>query len=153
REQHHGRRAVIARQQPGRRLRVPHRRWRSAMSDRPVPTTLSPVWTLAAITLKRLGRGKALWIGALSAALPPVFGIAFSATRLHAHGGTRAPDDLFSITVGLLAMLPAMFVGSSIGEEIEERTSTYLWSRPIARWAVLAGKLCALTPIVIALIV
>jgi ABC-type transport system involved in multi-copper enzyme maturation permease subunit len=46
-----------------------------------------------------------------------------------------------------------MFISASIGEEIEERTSTYLWSRPIARWAVLAGKLCALTPLVIALIV
>jgi ABC-type transport system involved in multi-copper enzyme maturation permease subunit len=46
-----------------------------------------------------------------------------------------------------------MFVGASIGEEIEDRTSTYLWSRAIERWAVLAGKLFALTPIVIALVV
>jgi hypothetical protein len=46
-----------------------------------------------------------------------------------------------------------MFVGASVGEEIEDRTSTYLWSRAIERWAVLAGKLCALTPIVIALVV
>jgi ABC-type transport system involved in multi-copper enzyme maturation permease subunit len=53
----------------------------------------------------------------------------------------------------VLALLPAMFVAASIGEELEQRTSTYLWSRPIARWAVLAGKLCALAPIVTALTV
>jgi hypothetical protein len=46
-----------------------------------------------------------------------------------------------------------MFISASIGEEIEERTSTYLWSRPIARWGVIAGKLCALAPIVLVLIV
>ena len=122
------------------------------MSERVVPTTSSTVCTLAAITLKRLGRGKALWIGALIAALPPAFAVVFSATKLHTRQGTPVPDDLFTISAGLLVMLPAMFVGASIGEEIEERTSTYLWSRPIARWAVLAGKLCALTPIVIVLI-
>jgi len=123
------------------------------MSERIVPTTSSTVWTLAAVTLKRLGRGKALWIGALIAALPPIFAAVFSATRLHTRHVTPAPDDLFNISVSLLVILPAMFVGASIGEEIEERTSTYLWSRPIARGAVLAGKLCALMPIVILLIV
>ena len=31
----------------------------------------------------------------------------------------------------VLALLPSLFVASSIGEEIEERTITYLWSRPL----------------------
>jgi len=123
------------------------------MSEHVVPTTLSPVWTLAAVTLKRLGRGKALWIGALIAALPPALAIVFAATKFHARHAALSPDVLFGISQGVLVVLPAMFVGASIGEEIEGRTSTYLWSRPIARWAVLAGKLCALTPIVIVLIV
>lgn len=118
------------------------------MSERVVPTTLSAVWTLAAVTLKRLGRGKALWIGALIAALQVVY-----ATIVRAHHDLASPDHLFQASRSLLALLPAMFVGAAIGEELEDRTSTYLWSRPIARWAVLAGKLCALTPIVIALIV
>jgi ABC-type transport system involved in multi-copper enzyme maturation permease subunit len=52
-----------------------------------------------------------------------------------------------------MALLPSILVASSIGEEIEDRTTTYLWSRPIARWAVLAGKLIALVPLVIALVV
>jgi ABC-type transport system involved in multi-copper enzyme maturation permease subunit len=49
----------------------------------------------------------------------------------------------------ILALLSAMLVASSIGEDVEDRTGTYLWSRPIARWAVMVGKLCALAPIVI----
>jgi ABC-type transport system involved in multi-copper enzyme maturation permease subunit len=118
------------------------------MSERVVPTTLSTLWTLASVTLKRLVRGKALWIGTLFAALPGVY-----AAVLQGRRAAAAPDDLFKVSMLLLALLPAMFVGASIGEEIEERTSTYLWSRPIARWAVLAGKLCVLAPIVIVLLV
>lgn len=120
----------------------------SAPREHGVPTTLSTVWTLAGITLKRLGRGKALWIGGMFAALPVIY-----ATGVHARQVEPAPDDLFKVSLLLLALLPAMYVGASIGEELEDRTSTYLWSRPIARGAVLAGKLAALVPIVVALIV
>jgi ABC-type transport system involved in multi-copper enzyme maturation permease subunit len=115
---------------------------------RSVPGTLSTVWTLAGITLKRLGRGKALWIALLFAALPVVY-----ATIVRGRGKEISLRDLFNVSTLLLAIVPAMFVSASIGEEIEERTSTYLWSRPIARWAVLAGKLIALVPLVIALVV
>ncbi|HEX7842918.1 MAG TPA: hypothetical protein VF469_35840, partial [Kofleriaceae bacterium] len=104
--------------------------------------------TLGGVALKRLGRGKVLWIGALFAALPVVY-----ARAVKGYQTASSPDNLFSLSLLLLAVLPAMFVGSSVGEDIEDRTSTYLWSRPIARWTVLAGKLVALTPIVIALCV
>jgi ABC-type transport system involved in multi-copper enzyme maturation permease subunit len=120
----------------------------SAHGEKLVPTTLSTMWTLAGITLKRLGRGKALWIGGMFAALPVAY-----ASTVHSRHVAPAPDDLFKIPLLLLALLPAIYVGASIGEELEDRTSTYLWSRPIARAAVLAGKLCALVPIVIALLV
>lgn len=113
-----------------------------------VPSTQSMIWTLAGVTLKRLGRGKALWIGALLSALPLIY-----AAVAH-QGQTRfEPRTQFALSELLLAVLPAMFVGASVGDEIDDRTSTYLWSRPLARWAVLAGKLVALTPIVVALIV
>ena len=111
-----------------------------------VPSPSSTVMTLARITLKRLGRGKALWIGAGIAALPAV-----AAVIAHARRPTLDARDVFLRVLPLLAVLPAIFVASSLGEELEQRTSTYLWSRPIARWAVPAGKLCALVPIVIAL--
>ncbi len=118
------------------------------MSEREVATTLSTLRTLASVTLRRLVRGKALWIGALFVLAPSGYAAIIRAYRV-----TRPADDLFKISLLLLALLPAMFVGASIGEEIEDRTSTYLWSRPIARWAVLAGKLCVLAPVVIALLV
>jgi len=118
------------------------------MTERVVPTTLSTLRTLAGVTLRRLVRGKALWIGVVLCTLPSIY-----AVTVHGRQPTRPPDDLLKLTMLLLALLPAMFVGASIGEEIEDRTSTYLWSRPIARWAVLAGKLCVLAPLVSALIV
>ncbi|MEO7733387.1 MAG: hypothetical protein ABIY55_20665 [Kofleriaceae bacterium] len=117
------------------------------MTDGP-PTPWSTVRTLAGVTLRRLARGKALWIGALIAALPIIY-----AYIVHTAKGVGTADDLFIFVRPLLALLCGLFIGASIGEEIEERTSTYLWSRAIERWAVLAGKLFALAPIVIGMIV
>jgi hypothetical protein len=116
--------------------------------DRAVPPTSAMIRTLVGVTLKRLTRGKALWIAAVLAALPVVL-----AAVLAARSRPASPSELFAPTMLLFAVLPALLVGASVGEEIEDRTSTYLWSRPIARSAVLAGKLIALTPIVVALLV
>jgi hypothetical protein len=119
-----------------------------AGGDREVPPTSVMIRTLAGVTLKRLARGKALWIAAVLAALPVVF-----AAVLLGRGRPASPRELLAPSLLLFAVLPALLVGASVGEEIEDRTSTYLWSRPIVRWAVLAGKLTALTPIVVVLCV
>jgi hypothetical protein len=112
-----------------------------------VPTTAAAVRTLAGVTLRRLGRGKALRIGVGIAALPLILpGVS---RAMHAAGSL---PSVFEVVLLLFALLPPMFIAASIGEELDERTCTYLWSRPIARWAVLAGKLGALTPIVIGLV-
>ena len=118
------------------------------MTTNTVPGARAMIWTLAGVTLKRLGRGMALWISALFTALPLIYAGIAHGGRLQFH-----PKLQFGFSVLPLALLPAMLVGASIGEEIEQRTATYLWSRPIARWAVLAGKLVALVPIVTALVV
>jgi ABC-type transport system involved in multi-copper enzyme maturation permease subunit len=115
-------------------------------ADREVPPTSVLIRTLAGVTLKRLTRGKALWIAAVLAALPVVF-----ASVLQARGRPASPSELLAPSLLLFAVLPALLVGASVGEELEDRTSTYLWSRPIVRWAVLAGKLIALIPIVVVL--
>jgi hypothetical protein len=117
-----------------------------APGDRGVPPSAVMIRTLAGVTLKRLTRGKALWIGAVLAALPVVF-----ASVVQARGRPPSPGELFAPSLLLFAVLPALLVGAAVGEELEDRTCTYLWSRPIERWAVLAGKLIALTPIVVAL--
>ena len=100
--------------------------------------------TIAALTVKRLLRGRTVWIGLGIAALPLIF-----AAVARRRGGHVA--DLVILLELLFAVLPPLFVASSIGDEIEDRTTTYLWSRPVPRWTILAGKLVALVPIVIAL--
>ena len=102
---------------------------------------------IAHLTLVRLFRGRAVWISALIAALP----VAFSAI-LTSQGRRPDPIGLLIFENLILAILPGMFIASSIGEDIEDRTTTYVWSRPIPRWSVLAGKLLALAPLVAALV-
>lgn len=112
------------------------------------PRSLAMVSTLAGVTLRRLVRGKALWIGVVIAALPLCYAVSFHFGKLRA-----TSSKVFDLALMLLAIVPAMFVGSAVGDEIEQRTSAYLWSRPLARWVVLAGKLYALVPVVVVLIV
>lgn len=111
------------------------------------PGALAAVWTLAVVTWLRLVRGRALWIGLVIACVPIVYaGIARD------HLGLGRGTELLTLEILVLAVLAPMFVASSIGEDIEDRTATYLWSRPIPRWAVYAGKLAALVPVTTALV-
>src|SRR5207244_1998618 len=98
-----GHRAVVAGQQPRRGVRVPDRRWRSTMTD---ATVAGPrmIRTLAGVTLTRLGRGKALWIGAGFAALPLIYAVLAHSGRFRFE-----PSTQFGISSLLLAVLPAMF--------------------------------------------
>ncbi len=109
------------------------------------------IGTIARVTWKRTSRGQALWV-ALGIALIPV--IVALVLRQAAPPGDRAEFmlDLYVVEMFVLAIVPALFVASSIGEEIEDRTITYLWSRPLPRWHVIAGKLVALAPIAAALV-
>jgi ABC-2 type transport system permease protein len=97
---------------------------------------------LAHLTLVRLVRGRAVWVSAIIAALP----IAFAAA-IRSNGNSNVAMDVLAFEMLMLAIIPPMFVASSIGEDIEDRTTTYLWSRPVPRWSVLAGKLLALAPL------
>jgi ABC-2 type transport system permease protein len=110
---------------------------------------LSNARVVASLTLRRLFRGRAVWISVIIAALPIIF---TAALRSQTSKPSLEVDTLVFETL-LLAILPAMFVSSSIGEDIEDRTTTYLWSRPVPRWSVIAGKLFALAPLAAALVV
>jgi hypothetical protein len=107
-----------------------------------VPTTAQALSTLARLTLTRVTRGKLLWISLAIAFLPIMFAGAM--------GQAKDTGDILSATMGIeifvLAILPPLYGGPAIAEEIEERTATYLWSRPIKRWVIVAGKLLALAP-------
>lgn len=102
--------------------------------------------TMAALTWTRVRRGKTLWVGAVIAALPVIYAAVAGAREID----SRA-NGLFTIEELLLAVLPAMFVSASIGEDIEDKTAAYLWSRPVPRWQIVAGKLVTLVPLAIAM--
>jgi ABC-type transport system involved in multi-copper enzyme maturation permease subunit len=106
---------------------------------------LSPTLTIASVALRRMVRGRALWVGAIISTLPIGFAALTSARR---DTGIAEPGDVFGFVQLMLAVLPALFVASSIGEDIEDRTITYLWSRQIPRWSVLVGKLIATVPVI-----
>ena len=109
----------------------------------------SAALVIASLTLRRLFRGRAVWVSVIIAALPIAFAAALRAQ-------TKKPNlqiDILVFETLLLAVLPAMFLASSIGEDIEDRTTTYLWSRAVPRWSVIAGKLIALAPLTASLVV
>ena len=90
---------------------------------------------------KRMVRGRIVWVAAFFAALPVAY------TLLAGMNGAGAWSDVFPPLVMLAAVVAPLFMAASMAEEIEERTYTYLWSRPVPRWSVVMGKLVASIPI------
>lgn len=120
----------------------------SAAAGREILTPAGAVREIAGLTLRRVSRGRTLWVAGVIALVPVAFGALLRSV------GPRGDltDELLAFQLLVLAVLPPMFIASSIGEEIEDRTITYLWSRPLPRWAVIVGKLLALAPISMVLI-
>ncbi len=100
---------------------------------------------IARVTFRRTLRQRTVWGAAIVAALPLVLAVIFNAIARH---HTRS---VFEAAEATAAVLIGLMVAGSVGEELEERTMTYLWSRPMPRWALLTGKLAALVPMTIAL--
>lgn len=90
---------------------------------------------------RRLLRGRILWVAGVFALLPVGY------TFLAGANGADAWSDVFPLLVMLAALVAPLFMASSMAEEIEDRTYTYLWSRPVPRWSVVVGKLVASIPI------
>ncbi|HEX7700975.1 MAG TPA: ABC transporter permease subunit, partial [Kofleriaceae bacterium] len=116
-------------------------------TNRDVPSIGAALSALARLTFTRLLRGKLMWVSLAIACLPIAL-----ATALGREPST-ALDITFKIELFVIAILPALFAAPAIGEELEDRTATYLWSRPLPRWSILAGKLLALAPFVMAILV
>jgi len=90
----------------------------------------------------RMVRGRTVWVAWIFALLPVGF------TMVMAQSGHSAAwkDVAFPLSM-LIGVIAPLFMASSMAEEIEDRTFTYLWSRPIPRWSVVVGKLMAAAPI------
>jgi ABC-type transport system involved in multi-copper enzyme maturation permease subunit len=100
---------------------------------------------LARVTFKRTLRQRTVWGAACVAGLPLVLAAIFTAL------GKPSARGMFEASEAVAAILVGLTVAGAIGEEVEERTMTYLWSRPLPRWSLLTGKLLALVPLTIAL--
>ncbi len=111
------------------------------MSDptRTVPSAFESIATLAGLTFRRLARGKAIWLCLVIAVLPLLF-----AARVP--GGDKL-SKMLTFEVIVVALLAPFLVASAIGDDIEDRTLTYVWSRPLPRWTYVIGKLVAVVPV------
>lgn len=102
---------------------------------------------LARLSLKRAARGKALWVTMALSLVPTLYAIAFRAAD-------RVSPDRWEgavmMTSLLLTVIPPILVASSIADEIDDKTSAYLWSRALPRWSIVLGKFLGLVPIAIA---
>jgi hypothetical protein len=104
------------------------------------------VFAIARLTAWRFVHGAAPWVGLFVAALPVAFA---AALRTRASFALRA----FELEELLLVVLPAIAVAASITSDLDDRAVTYLWSRPLARWTLIVGKLVVLAPFVVVLVV
>ena len=100
---------------------------------------------IARVSFTRAIRTRTLYGAFGVAALPLVLAAILSALRVHEW---RTVVEMSMLTNAVLA---ALLVAGLIGEEFEDKTMTYLWSRPLPRWSVITGKMLALVPLAAAL--
>lgn len=105
-----------------------------------------PITTLARVALRRMRRGRGLIIATAVLALPVAF--AFLLTRQVGDDATGNANKVFAFEQLALAVLAALLVASPLGEDIEDRSATYVWSRPVPRWNILAAILLAAVPVI-----
>jgi ABC-type transport system involved in multi-copper enzyme maturation permease subunit len=108
-------------------------------------------WTAAGVqagwTFRRLLRGRLLWVAGFFALGP----MAFAAVVVQS-GHTVKWSDLVATLLLLARVVAPLLSASLIADEFEQKTFTYLWSRPFPRWSVLVGKLVATVPVSVAIL-
>jgi ABC-2 type transport system permease protein len=111
------------------------------MSDARVLSGLGATIAIARVTTTRALRTWSTIGAAMLAALPVLV-----AAGLH---GSHHDDRLLVYRIAELGamVIAGLVVAGTIGEEFEDRTMTYLWSRPLPRWSLVTGKLAALVPL------
>jgi ABC-type transport system involved in multi-copper enzyme maturation permease subunit len=108
------------------------------MSERRAVGAVTAVLVMAKLTLLRTRRSGGVWWAC--------------AVMRGSERDARSFAEMFYVMLGLLAIIPALLLGPAIADEKDDKTMTYLWSRPIGRWTVLAGKMTTLVPIAAVLI-
>jgi hypothetical protein len=102
---------------------------------------------LARLTWKRLRRGRALWLTGFLLLVPVIVALSLLGQPLP---GPLRWRVVLEITLRILVLLAAaVHLAPAVAEELDGKTYTYLWSRPVPRWAVVAGKLMAVAPLLV----
>lgn len=108
-------------------------------------SSLAACARIARLARTRLVRGKVLWISSIVGLVPVLMVLALPLGE----PDVGSWSELFEVLTILLVVIPALHLAPWLAEELDDRTYTYLWSRPLPRWAVLAGKLIGLFPFVL----
>ncbi|MEM9491806.1 MAG: ABC transporter permease subunit, partial [Myxococcota bacterium] len=85
------------------------------------------------------------WVAVALAVVPPLVALAVGQPE------AARWRELFGLSIAAMEVMAALFLASALSDEIDNQTYTYLWSRPLPRWSVVAGKLIAQVPVVAAL--
>jgi ABC-type transport system involved in multi-copper enzyme maturation permease subunit len=113
-------------------------------------TGMQATLALARLALVRAVRGKALWVAMALSLLPlVVVGVQLSLGQ----SAETMWETAFRLTILGLPIVPSVLIGPSLSDELEDKTSAYLWSRALPRWSIIAGKLLGLAPIAAAIAV
>lgn len=102
------------------------------------PTALGAVTAIAALTLKRFLRSKAIYVAGAMGLLTL---IPLLISKSQVDNPARHWSDFLQSAALVQLLVTAMLTAPIIAEEIEDKTYAYLWARPIPRWTVFAGKL------------
>lgn len=98
-------------------------------------------WLLYHTHLARTLRAKRMWVVAAGTALAPLIALVVAQSPRTIRGLDVLTALGFFITINLMAPLASVIVGAAVlGEEVEDRTITYLLTRPISRPAILIGR-------------
>ena len=116
---------------------------------------MSDILTIARWSRTRLLRSRLLWIGILLALLPSVPALLMLVSG-HAPKDLEGVQDNWEGVAELVLrfvaeLVPALFLANALGDELELKTYTYLWSRPMRREALLFGKLLGALPLLLAI--
>jgi ABC-type transport system involved in multi-copper enzyme maturation permease subunit len=106
---------------------------------------------IAAVVFLRCLRGRSIWIGLASSSVPAVLALVLTGAG-QGDQGAGVWREVFTYSLGLLAIVPPLLVAGSIGDDLDDRTATYLWSRPLPRWSLITGTLLAMAPLAFAIL-
>ena len=102
------------------------------------PSSTQALLLLAGLSLRRARRGRLLWLSAGVLALPV---LAAGLALLSGQGGLGFYDKLLEALLCYLApFIMAVNASATVAEEVQGKTITYLFSRPVARWTLPVGK-------------